>query len=80
MSGSELGTKRRAARLSGDVVAAAAGISRTALARLESGISFARPEDLDRVDAALDVLLAARRQLGTAARALGWPGVNIALT
>lgn len=70
---SELKLKRVAAGISGTVLCAKAGISRSRLSLLERGYACASPEEAACINAALDQLIHAKTVIDKVAASMGWP-------
>jgi transcriptional regulator with XRE-family HTH domain len=66
-------TKRIAAGIAGNIVCKKIGMARSRLSDIERGFVTASPEELARMDTALDVLINAKGVLQQTAAALGWP-------
>jgi hypothetical protein len=73
IAGAELKLKRTAAEIPGFVVCKAAQISRSRLSAIELGYITPEANELSRITAALDRLIAARTKACEAAAAAGWP-------
>ena len=71
MSG--LKTKRVAAGISGSVLCAKAGLSRSRLSLIERGYVNPAPEELARINTALDQLIEAKSVIERVAASVGWP-------
>jgi len=71
---SELKSKRLVAGISGTVLCAKAKISRSRLSLIERGCVNPRPEEVDRINAALDQLIQAKSVIDRVAASMGWPG------
>ena len=70
---SDLKTKRVAAGISGSVLCAKAGISRSRLSLIERGYVSPSPEELQRVLKSLDELIQAKSEIERVAASVGWP-------
>jgi ribosome-binding protein aMBF1 (putative translation factor) len=66
-------SKRIAGDIAGQVLCVKLGITRTRLSDIERGYLKPADEELQRIDSALDQLLAAKETLRQTAVALGWP-------
>ena len=73
MQGSDLKTKRIVAGITGDILCAFAGISRTKLSAIERGCVVPKPEEARRISVALDRLIAAKARIDAVAAEVGWP-------
>jgi transcriptional regulator with XRE-family HTH domain len=69
----ELKLKRLAAGISGSVLCAKAGISRSRLSLIERGYVCPGPEEAGRINVALDRLIEARAVIDRVAASMGWP-------
>lgn len=72
-NGAQLRARRAAAGIAGYVLSAKAGISRTTLSNVERGYVVPEPDEMRRLVAVLEGLIAAREQATSTAIALGWP-------
>jgi transcriptional regulator with XRE-family HTH domain len=70
---SDLKAKRLAAGISGTVLCAKAGLSRSRLSLIERGYVNLSPEELARIRKALDELIQAKSVLEKVAASVGWP-------
>ncbi len=70
---SDLKSKRLAAGISGSVLCAKAGISRSRLSLIERGYTMPPPQELERLDAALDELIKVKSVIERVAASVGWP-------
>lgn len=68
--------KRAVAGIAGNVVCRKLGIARSRLSDIERGYVTASPEDLVRIDTALDELIEAKCLIDRVAATVGWPGVR----
>jgi transcriptional regulator with XRE-family HTH domain len=66
-------TKRTAAGIAGNLVCKKLGMARSRLSDVERGYVTPSPEELARIDAALDELIRAKSAIDRVAAALGWP-------
>jgi transcriptional regulator with XRE-family HTH domain len=73
MTGSEIRSERAKAGISVDLLAMRAGIERTRVTRIELGYVEPRPEEAERLRAALDDLADAREKVAAVAAEVGWP-------
>jgi transcriptional regulator with XRE-family HTH domain len=73
VTGKTIRAKRRAHGIVGQALSKKSGYSRTWLSNLERQYITPSNEDLLRVDAALEALIAAKTELQRTAEALGWP-------
>jgi len=71
MTAADLKTKRAAAGIPGYAVCQVAGISRAKLSDLERGYATGSPEDLRRIDCAIEQILGTRRHLAALATEAG---------
>lgn len=71
MTGADLKTKRSAAGISGYAICQIAGISRAKLSDVERGYVTAPPEELHRIDCAIDQVLNTRQHLAALATEAG---------
>jgi hypothetical protein len=78
MTGSEIRLKRVAARISGIVLSARAGISNSRLSLIERGELQVSPDEIGRISAALDLLVAAKARIDAVAAEVGWPASGVA--
>lgn len=69
----ELRKRRALVGISGQVLCARAGISRSRLTEIERGYFTPREDELRRLNRALDKLIAARRRVEAVALEVGWP-------
>jgi hypothetical protein len=69
-------SKRIAGAIAGQVVCIKLGITRTRLSDIERGYIKPDGEELQRIDSALDQLIAAKETLRQTAIALGWPALE----
>jgi transcriptional regulator with XRE-family HTH domain len=70
---SDLKTKRVVAGISGSVLCAKAGLSRSRLSLIERGYVNPAPEELARINTALDQLIEAKSVIERVAASVGWP-------
>lgn len=70
---SELKSKRQAAEISGSVLCAKAGISRSRLSLIERGVVCPGPEETARIRGALEQLIEAKSVMDRVAALMGWP-------
>jgi transcriptional regulator with XRE-family HTH domain len=70
---SELKLKRLAAGISGSVLCAKAGISRSRLSLIERDYVCPGPEEAGRIDDALNKLIEAKAVIDRVATSMGWP-------
>jgi transcriptional regulator with XRE-family HTH domain len=70
---SDLKTKRVAAGISGSVLCAKARLSRSRLSLIERGYVNPAPEELARINTALDQLIEAKSVIEQVAASVGWP-------
>ena len=70
---SDLRNKRVAASISGCVLCAKAGLSRSRLSLIERGYVNPTPEELTRIYTALQQLIMARSVIEKVAASVGWP-------
>jgi len=70
---SELKLKRLAAGISGSVLCAKAGISRSRLSLIERGFVSPGPEETARINTALEQLIEAKSVIDRVAASMGWP-------
>jgi hypothetical protein len=73
MTGQQLRSKRVLARIPGYMVCQRTGISSGKLSQIECGLSGASPEELSRIDEALNNLIEAKRKVSQTAAKVGWP-------
>jgi len=73
MSGNEIRTKRNAGGIVGHVLCRKVSISRNRLSELERGYVAPERDELERLDAALDELIKAKRRMEQFAAEAGWP-------
>ena len=73
ISGTTVKSKRVAAGIAGYLVCKKAGIARSRLSDIERGYVTATPDDLTRINAALDFLIEAKAAIQNTAAAVGWP-------
>ena len=73
MNVKELRSKRVAAGVPGELVAAKTRIERGRLSRIERGIVTAPPEELERIRTAIEELATAKQQIEEFAASVGWP-------
>ena len=66
-------TKRTAAGIVGQVLCNRCGMARTRLSDIERGYVTAAPEELARLDSALDDLIKTKSIVEQLAASLGWP-------
>jgi transcriptional regulator with XRE-family HTH domain len=76
MQASEIKPKRVIAGISGDVLCRAAGISRRRLSTIERGYVTPKTDELSRIGAELDRLIAAKTYVDEFAAKVGWPCVG----
>jgi transcriptional regulator with XRE-family HTH domain len=69
----ELKFKRLAAGISGSVLCAKAGISRSRLSLIERGFVSPGPEEAGRISDALKLLIEAKSVIDRVAISMGWP-------
>jgi transcriptional regulator with XRE-family HTH domain len=69
----QLRSKRIAGEISGAMLCAKVGISRSRLSDIERGYASPSLQQLARIHQALDELIAAKRRLKCAAAECGWP-------
>ncbi len=74
MVGNALRTKRAVAGIAGAVLCQKAGINRSYLSALERGTATATPDEIKRLNTALDDLIRAKSEIQKTAAAVGWPG------
>jgi transcriptional regulator with XRE-family HTH domain len=65
--------KRAAAGIAGSVLCKKIGIARSRLSNIERGYLTASPEELARLDAALNELISAQSEIDRVAVSMGWP-------
>lgn len=65
--------KRTAAGIAGNILCKKIGMVRSRLSDIERGYVTPQPDELARIDAALDELIRAKSVLQKTAAALGWP-------
>jgi hypothetical protein len=70
---SDLKAKRLAAGIAGSVLCAKIGLSRSRLSLIERGYLNAAPEELGRINTALDQLIQAKSVIERVAASVGWP-------
>ena len=70
---SDLKAKRLAAGISGCVLCAKAGISRSRLSLIERGYTTPPPQELARLNTALDQLIQVKTVIEQVAATVGWP-------
>ena len=75
MTGTDLGVRRMGAGISGAVLCLKAGIGRTRLSHIERGYVIPGPDEVSRIECALEELVKVRLKLHELAVASGWPGV-----
>jgi inorganic triphosphatase YgiF len=68
-----LRNKRVSAGISGHALCAKLDFGRSKLTVIERGYSLADPNELARIDRALDELITAKQEIQRAAAAAGWP-------
>jgi transcriptional regulator with XRE-family HTH domain len=68
-----LKAKRTAAGIAGNILCKKFGMARSRLSDIERGFVTASPEELARIDAALDALIQTKSIIQKTARTLGWP-------
>jgi transcriptional regulator with XRE-family HTH domain len=68
-----LKARRTAAGIAGNILCKKLGMARSRLSDIERGFVTASPEELDRIDAALDSLIQTKAIIQKTAAALGWP-------
>jgi transcriptional regulator with XRE-family HTH domain len=71
MTGPDLKTKRAAAGIPGYAICQVAGIARSRLSDVERGYVTASPEDLQRIDYAIEQILRTRKHLSALATEAG---------
>ena len=77
VTGATLRKKRITAGIAGYILCKkAGGIARSRLSDIEKEYVIARPEELARIEAALDDLIRAKEVLQQTAAALGWPSAS----
>ena len=69
----ELRRKRMVAEIPGRLVSSRAGISTSRLSEVERGLVPSAPDELERIERALDYLIAARQKVAAVAAEVGWP-------
>jgi transcriptional regulator with XRE-family HTH domain len=69
----DLKAKRLAAGITGSVLCAKVGLSRSRLSLIERGYVRPAPEELARIDAGLDQLIQAKSVIDRVAASVGWP-------
>jgi transcriptional regulator with XRE-family HTH domain len=72
-AGQLLRDKRIHARLTGLLVSARSGVSRSRLSDIERGYITPREEEVTRINATIDSLADARKAMERTATAVGWP-------
>jgi predicted transcriptional regulator len=70
---SDLKLKRVTAGISGSILCAKASLSRSRLSLIERGHVNPTPEELQRINAALDQLIEAKLVIEQVAASVGWP-------
>lgn len=70
---SDLKAKRSAAGISGSVLCAKTGISRSRLSLIERGYTKLAPAEIARINTALDQLIQAKTLIDQVAASVGWP-------
>ena len=80
MRGSDIRKKRLLAGITGDILVSACPppFSRTKLSAIERGCVVPKPEELERISAALDRLIAAKNRIDAFATQVGWPTAGAA--
>jgi transcriptional regulator with XRE-family HTH domain len=73
VDGQTLKRKRAGAGIKGNLLCCKLGIARSRLSDIERGYVTASPEDLARIDRALDELIAAKSFVDRVAASVGWP-------
>jgi len=73
LTGAEIRRRRVTDRIPLHVVAGRAGVSRGRFSEIESGLVTPRPEEIERIDQALNSLIAARKKVLDYAEQVGWP-------
>jgi transcriptional regulator with XRE-family HTH domain len=68
-----LRTKRKAAGISGGLICKRLGMARSRLSDIERGYLRSSPEELARIEAALEQLIRDKSVIEQTAAALGWP-------
>jgi hypothetical protein len=74
INGATLKLKRIRAGIAGQVLCKKVVIARSKLTAIERGYTDATPDELVRINAALDDLIKVKRVIQKTAAALGWPG------
>lgn len=77
MTPSEFKAKRITNGIPARLIAPRARISTSRLSDIERGYVYASTDELARIDAALEALIAARRELRAVAERVGWPAESI---
>ena len=70
---SDLKTRRLVSGISGNVLCAKIGLSRSRLSLIERGFVKPAPEELARISTALDQLIEAKFVIDRVAASVGWP-------
>jgi transcriptional regulator with XRE-family HTH domain len=70
---SDLRARRLASGISGSVLCAKVGISRSRLSLIERGFVHPPPEELTRIENGLDQLIQTKSLIDSVAASLGWP-------
>jgi ribosome-binding protein aMBF1 (putative translation factor) len=78
ISGTTIKSKRIAAGIAGHVLCKKIPAHRSRLSDIERGYVTPTPEELARIDSALDELIKAKSVLRQTAAALGWPTTELA--
>jgi transcriptional regulator with XRE-family HTH domain len=73
ISATTIRAKRTAAGIVGQVLCRRCGIGRTRLSDIERGYVTAAPEELARLDSALDELIKTKSIVENLATSMGWP-------
>jgi hypothetical protein len=73
VNGATIKAKRNKAGVAGHLVCRKLAFARSKLTAIERGYTTATPQELERIDAALDDLIRAKSVLRQTAAALGWP-------
>ena len=73
MSGTEFGKRRVASGIAGRLVSGRAGIERSRLSDIERGYVRPRPDELNRLERALNELIKAKGEVEKVAAEMGWP-------
>jgi len=73
ITGAHIKNKRVAACIAGHVLCKKLAIARSRLSDIERGYATVTPEELSRMDAALDELIRSKAAMQETAKATGWP-------